>query len=149
MILSENRHPLFGIMLQVHASPQTTQIYAAGYRVTRKPRLRKLQRRSERFHSPALIGIGQKTTHGAEIVGHMGRIGGAGDDGGDARVAQQIFQEKLRPGVGERARPVWHLLSRTARKSRARPSGKAVSTAAFTSSAAGSTRLSASRSSSE
>ena len=70
-----------------------------------------LQRSSECVHLLTLIGIRQRTAHGAEIVGHMGRVGGAGDDGGDARIAQQIFQEKLRPGVGEGARPVGDLLA--------------------------------------
>jgi len=43
-----------------------------------------LQRLDQLHHLPPLIGIGQRSMHGAEIVYHMARIGGAGNDCGDA-----------------------------------------------------------------
>ena len=38
-------------------------------------------------------------------------IGGAGDDRGHPRVAKQVFQEELRPALGESARPVGNRLA--------------------------------------
>src|SRR5208282_3894909 len=60
-----------------------------------------LKRLDKRHHLPALVGVRQGASHGANIVGHMRRIGGAGDDRRDPRVAEQVFEEKLRPTLGE------------------------------------------------
>src|SRR5450759_3906888 len=73
-----------------------------------KPRL---QLFDERDHLLAFVGVGQPAAHGAEIVQHMRRIAGAGDDRGHARIAQQIFQKELRPAASKSARPVGHRLA--------------------------------------
>ena len=57
-------------------------------------------------HSPPLVGIGQWTAHGAEIISHMRGVGSAGDNRGHPWVTQQIFEKKLRPACGELGSPI-------------------------------------------
>src|SRR5665213_3818840 len=49
-------------------------------------------------HGLALLEIGKPAAAGADIVGEMGRVGGAGNDGGHGQVAEKKFQEELGPG---------------------------------------------------
>ena len=100
-------------------------------------------------HVTALVGIRQGAAHRAEIVCHVRRIGRTGDYRGHPRVAEQVFEEELGPAGGEGPSPLGNLYRRTARKSRARPNGRAVNTPALTSLASGRIRLSTVRSSSE
>src|ERR1017187_1933757 len=68
---------------------------------------RQLERLYEAHHSSALVEVRQRDAYRAEIFRHVRGIGGAGDDRGDPQVTQQIFEEELRPAIGELACPVW------------------------------------------
>src|SRR5271170_7299506 len=70
-----------------------------------------LERVCEGDHLPALVGIWQGPAHGAQIVRHMPRIGGAWDDCGHSWVAEQIFEEELRPRISKTARPIRKFLT--------------------------------------
>ena len=48
-------------------------------------------------HRLALLGVRKSSAAGADIIGEMGRIGGAGDDSGDRLMPEQEFQEELWP----------------------------------------------------
>src|SRR5258706_15011608 len=61
-------------------------------------------------HPFALFGIGQPPAPGAEIVDHMLGFAGAGNGGGDRRMAENEFQEELAPACAiELGRPVRQL----------------------------------------
>src|SRR5208282_218359 len=80
--------------------PKSVLIAAVNLPVRRKARAANRSKRLDKgHHLLALVGIGQRSAHSAEIVGHVRRVGGAGDDRGDPRVRQQVFQEKLRPAL--------------------------------------------------
>jgi hypothetical protein len=66
--------------------PQET---SCGFRVfiSRHP-IGSLQRLYQPDHLASLIGIGQCSMHGAEIIGHVSWIGGAGNHCRHARIAQ-------------------------------------------------------------
>src|ERR1700688_364042 len=72
--------------------------------------------RSERVeefdHISALPGIGKTAAAGTYIVDKVGRIGGAGNNGGHRFMTEQKFQEELWPGRRvELARPFRHALA--------------------------------------
>ena len=70
-----------------------------------------LERLDEPDHLPPLVGGGKRTMHGAEIVGHVQGVGASWDDGSHPRVAEQIFEKKLRPTPGELRGPIGNLLA--------------------------------------
>jgi len=70
-----------------------------------------LERLDELHHLPPLVGVGKRTMHGAEIVGHVQGVGASWDDGGHPRVAEQIFEKELRPTRGELRGPIGNLFA--------------------------------------
>jgi len=71
----------------------------------------RLQAVDEGYHPLALDRIGQGAAHGAEIVGHVRRVGGAGNDRCDPFVGEQVLEEELGPAAGEVLRPIGNRLA--------------------------------------
>ncbi len=67
--------------------------HVRGQTVTRK-RIVQLESVDEGYHPLALVRIGQVTAHGAEIVRHVRRVGGAGNDRRDPFVGEQVFEKE-------------------------------------------------------
>jgi hypothetical protein len=84
--------------------------------------------RSERVeefdHFLALSGIGKTAAAGTYIIGEVGRIGGAGNNGGYCLMAEKKLQKELRPGRRVKiARPFRHALAANGCKYRASSKG--------------------------
>ena len=110
---------------------------------------RRLETGDERHHALPLLGIGQRRAHGTQVVRHVLRARRARNDGSDARIGEQVLEEDCAQLPAKRFAHSGMFLPRTARNSRPRPNGNAVSTPAPTSAASGRIRVSTLRSSSE